>query len=69
MTYRVRENTRDIKGAPGHADHKNYYVYCSPEFSDYCEALKYAIALEKAGHYKNWVDCMDTYKHFDPECA
>lgn len=64
MTYRVRENTRDIKGAPGHADHKDYYIYYQPEFSDYYEALKYAISMEKKGLYKNWVDCMDTYEYY-----
>lgn len=56
--FRVRECTRDIKGAPGHADHKDYWVYVSPEFTDYYEAVLYAIRLEKQGRYKNWVECL-----------
>lgn len=55
VTFRVRENTRDIKGAPGHADFKGYWVYCSPYFHDYYEALEYAIAWEKST-YPCWVE-------------
>lgn len=56
ITFRIREHTRDIKGSPGHADHKDYWVYTSDEFHDYYEALKCAIALEKSGRYPNWVE-------------
>lgn len=47
LTFRVRENTRDIKGAPGYADFKGYWVYCSPEFHDYYQAILYAIQYDK----------------------
>jgi hypothetical protein len=58
FVFMVREYTRTIKGAPGHADHPDYWVYCSDEFTDYYEALKYAVDLEKQGRYKNWVECI-----------
>lgn len=58
VTFRIRECTRDIKGSPGHADYKGYWVYASnDEFEDYYTALEYAIDIEKSGGYKNWVEC------------
>jgi hypothetical protein len=56
LTFRVREHTRTIKGATGYADHPDYWVYVSDEFHDYYEALKYAIAYEKSGRHKCWVE-------------
>jgi hypothetical protein len=69
MTYRVREYTRDVKPMPGSGNNgfKNYYVYCSGEFTDYREAIIEAIKIEKETKIKNWVDCMDTYDYFDNE--
>lgn len=59
VTFRVRENTRTIKGAPGYPDHKDYWIYVSNEINDYYEALKAAIRHEKQGGYKCWVECID----------
>lgn len=56
VTFRVRENTRDIKGAPGHSDFKDYWVYVSQDFHDYYEAIKWAISYEKSGRYPCWVE-------------
>lgn len=69
MTYIVREYTRDISSMPGSGckGFKNYYVYCSNEFTDYYTALSHAIEIEKRTGIKNWVDCMDTYEYFDNE--
>lgn len=64
MTYRVREYTRDLKGPDGKVNFKNYYVYCSDEFTDYYEALEYAVNYEKKIN-KCWVDCIDTYQYFE----
>lgn len=58
LTFRVREYARDIKGAPGHSDFKNYWVYVSPEFWDYYQAILYAIQHERKGGYKCWVECL-----------
>lgn len=69
MTYRVRENTRPIYNVDGSVFMHDYYVYCSNEFTDYYEALKFAIEHEKKGGYKCWVDCMDTYEFYDDEVA
>lgn len=66
MTYRVREYTRDLKDMGGKVSFKNYYVYCSDEFTDYYAAIKYAVDYEKRIN-KCWVDCMDTYEYFDNE--
>lgn len=63
IKYQVREHNRTIKGAPGHPDHPDYYVFCSPVFTDYQEALRYAIDYEKSGKYRCWVDCVSTYKY------
>lgn len=69
MTYRVRENTRDLHGMDGKINFKNYYVYCSPEFDNYYEALKYAVEYDRKSFVKTWVDCLDTYEiiDIDPE--
>jgi hypothetical protein len=56
MIFMVREHTRDIKGMPGHPDYKDYWIYCSGEFTDYYEALKFAVAYEKSGRYRCWVE-------------
>lgn len=52
----VREYTRDIKGAPGHADYKDYWIHVGDEFSDYYTALLYAIEYEKTTGIKTWVE-------------
>ena len=64
MRYRVREYTRDLHGMDGKVNFKKYYVYCSGEFSDYYEAIKYAAEYEKKIPNKCWVDCLDTYDYF-----
>jgi hypothetical protein len=56
LRFIVREHTRDIKGSPGHPDHKDYWICVSKEMNDYYEALKWAIAYEKNGGYKCWVE-------------
>jgi len=56
MTFRVRENTRTVKGDVGYADHPDYWVYCSGEFHDYYKAREYAIEYERKGGYKCWIE-------------
>lgn len=58
VRYRVRENTRTIKGAPGHSDHTDYWVYChNGYFFDYYEALKFAVEYSKE-RYPCWVEAL-----------
>jgi hypothetical protein len=49
--FMVREHTRDIKGAPGHSDHKDYFIYISGEINDYYQARQIAIDHERNGGY------------------
>lgn len=61
VTFRVRENTRDIKGAPGHADFKGYWIYCSNEFHDYYEALMFAVDYDRTHQVGCWVELIEDY--------
>lgn len=49
IKFRVREFTRP----------SGYWVYCSNEISDYYEAIKKAIEIEKISGIKNWVELME----------
>lgn len=64
VTFRVREYSRPVKkDQPLHDGMNPYWVYCSNDFDDYYEAIKYAIAEEKRTGIKNWVDLMN----YNPE--
>jgi hypothetical protein len=65
MIYRVRERMRNLHGMDGKVNFYNYFVYCSGEFSDYYEAILYAVDYEKTTGISCWVDCMNTYDYFE----
>lgn len=57
IVFRVREYERPIKKDQPIQDGMNpYWVYCSNEFYDYYEALKYAVEEERITKIKNWVE-------------
>lgn len=59
-SFRVREYERPIKPNQPIVDGMNpYWVYCSNDFEDYYEALKYAIREEKRTGIKNWVELVN----------
>lgn len=60
VNFRVREYDRPIKSGQPIQDGMNpYWVYCSDDFTDYYEAIKYAIKYEKRTGIKTWVDLMN----------
>ncbi len=59
IVYRVRENTRDIKGIISHFDFKNYWVYVSDFFYDYRDALRSSIRYDKCHPVGSWVEAIE----------
>ena len=66
VTFRVREYTRPIKEDQPIQDGMNpYWVYCSDDFTDYYDAIKYAINYEKRTGIGTWVDLMNYNSEYE----
>lgn len=64
IAFRVREYSRPVKkDQPLHDGMNPYWVYCSDDFTDYYDAIKYAIDYKNSSGIDTWVELMN----YNPE--